>query len=216
VPVLLEGVHGCRDCQHRQKGVNFQPALTRDVGGRTGCISAMNVWRCAAISLPASQSRSRPSRFSASPRGKPSLVSTAVLASLPRVAQAGNQAEYTLAQYLRKARRLGASWAVIGQALGMARQSAWAPRSRSRVTRSSHRWPKRNRLLGAFWSLASRRVTADRPSIARRHQRRPLRTPSSSHRHDPLRSTTLSRGPSDHAGYTEFLTVPAPGNRLHL
>ena len=49
----------------------------------------------------------------------------AVLASLPRVAQAGNQADYTLTQYVRKARQLGATWAVIGQTLGMARQSAW-------------------------------------------------------------------------------------------
>ena len=48
-----------------------------------------------------------------------------VLASLPRVARAGNQAEYTLAQYVQKARQLGATWAVIGQALGIARQSAW-------------------------------------------------------------------------------------------
>ena len=49
----------------------------------------------------------------------------AVLASLPRVAQAGKQAEYVLTQYVCKARDLGATWAVIGQALGMARQSAW-------------------------------------------------------------------------------------------
>ena len=49
----------------------------------------------------------------------------AVLASLPRVAQAGNQAEYTLTQYVRKARQLGATWAAVGLALGMARQSAW-------------------------------------------------------------------------------------------
>ena len=48
-----------------------------------------------------------------------------VLASLPRVAKAGDQAEYTLSQYVLTARRLGATWAVIGQALGMARQSAW-------------------------------------------------------------------------------------------
>ena len=48
-----------------------------------------------------------------------------VLASLPRVAQAGNQADYTLAQYVRRARQLGATWAAIGEALGMARQSAW-------------------------------------------------------------------------------------------
>lgn len=49
----------------------------------------------------------------------------AVLASLPRVSKAGEQAEYILTQYVRKARDLGATWAVIGQALGMARQSAW-------------------------------------------------------------------------------------------
>jgi len=48
-----------------------------------------------------------------------------VLASLPRVAKAGDQAEYTLTQYVRRAHQLGATWAVIGQALGMARQSAW-------------------------------------------------------------------------------------------
>lgn len=49
----------------------------------------------------------------------------AVLASLPRVSRAGEQAEYILAQYVRKARALGGTWAAIGQALGMARQSAW-------------------------------------------------------------------------------------------
>jgi hypothetical protein len=49
----------------------------------------------------------------------------AVLTSLPRVAQAGSQAEYTLTQYVRRARQLGATWAAVGQALGMARQSAW-------------------------------------------------------------------------------------------
>jgi hypothetical protein len=49
----------------------------------------------------------------------------AVLASLPRVAQAGDQAEFTLTRYVRRARQLGATWATIGHALGMARQSAW-------------------------------------------------------------------------------------------
>jgi hypothetical protein len=48
-----------------------------------------------------------------------------VLASLPRVSQAGDQADYVLTQYVRKARELGATWAAIGEALGMARQSAW-------------------------------------------------------------------------------------------
>jgi hypothetical protein len=54
----------------------------------------------------------------------------AVLASLPRVARAGHQAEYTLRQYVRKARELGATWGTIGQALGMTRQSAWERFSR--------------------------------------------------------------------------------------
>lgn len=49
----------------------------------------------------------------------------AVVASLPRVAQAGSQAEYILTRYVQKARELGATWAAIGDALGMARQSAW-------------------------------------------------------------------------------------------
>lgn len=49
----------------------------------------------------------------------------AVLAGLPRVARAGNQADYTLVRYARRARQLGATWAAIGQALGMTRQSAW-------------------------------------------------------------------------------------------
>lgn len=49
----------------------------------------------------------------------------AILASLPRVARAGDQAEYILTQYVRRARHLGATWAAIGQALGVARQSAW-------------------------------------------------------------------------------------------
>lgn len=49
----------------------------------------------------------------------------AVLIALPRVAQAEKQTEYTLTQYVRKAGKLGATWAAIGQALSMARQSAW-------------------------------------------------------------------------------------------
>jgi hypothetical protein len=47
------------------------------------------------------------------------------LASLPRMAAAGAQVENNLAQWVHKARDLGATWAVIGEALGMTRQSAW-------------------------------------------------------------------------------------------
>ena len=47
------------------------------------------------------------------------------LASLPRIAAAGAQAEQHLVMWVRKARALGATWARIGEALGMTRQSAW-------------------------------------------------------------------------------------------
>ena len=48
-----------------------------------------------------------------------------VLASLPRIAAAGAQVEQHLAGWVRRARALGATWARIGGALGMTRQSAW-------------------------------------------------------------------------------------------
>jgi len=47
------------------------------------------------------------------------------LASLPRIAAAGAQAERHLAGWVQRARALGATWARIGEALGMTRQSAW-------------------------------------------------------------------------------------------
>jgi len=48
-----------------------------------------------------------------------------ILAALPRVAAAGQQAQEYLTHWVRKARSLGATWARIGAALGMTRQSAW-------------------------------------------------------------------------------------------
>jgi hypothetical protein len=48
-----------------------------------------------------------------------------VLASLPRVAAAVAQVERSLTGYVRRARSEGATWARIGEALGMTRQSAW-------------------------------------------------------------------------------------------
>ncbi len=47
------------------------------------------------------------------------------LASLPRMAAAGAQVESNLAQWVHRARELRATWAVIGESLGMTRQSAW-------------------------------------------------------------------------------------------
>jgi len=48
-----------------------------------------------------------------------------VLENLPRVAAAGDQVERNLAGWVLKARSLGVTWARIGEALGMTRQSAW-------------------------------------------------------------------------------------------
>jgi hypothetical protein len=48
-----------------------------------------------------------------------------VLASLPRMAAAGAQVESNLVRFVKKARELGATWAAIGESLGMKRQSAW-------------------------------------------------------------------------------------------
>ena len=48
-----------------------------------------------------------------------------VLANLPLVAAASAQVEQSLVGWVRRARALGATWAQIGNALGMTRQSAW-------------------------------------------------------------------------------------------
>jgi len=47
------------------------------------------------------------------------------LAHLAPVAAAGAQVKRNLGAWVHKARRLGASWAQVGAALGMRRQSAW-------------------------------------------------------------------------------------------
>jgi ClpX C4-type zinc finger len=48
-----------------------------------------------------------------------------VLASLPPVAAAERHAEENLHAWVTKARSLGATWAQVGTALSMTRQSAW-------------------------------------------------------------------------------------------
>jgi hypothetical protein len=50
----------------------------------------------------------------------------AVLENLPRIARAGALVEEALTGWVRRGRELGATWARIGEALGMTRQSAWA------------------------------------------------------------------------------------------
>src|SRR3546814_2793936 len=54
-----------------------------------------------------------------------------------------------------------------------------------------------------------RRITHRRRGCpASRDQRPRVRTSLRCHRQDPLQPTAISRGPSDHAAYTKFLTDP--------
>jgi hypothetical protein len=48
-----------------------------------------------------------------------------ILANLPSVATAGAQVEANLVAWVSRARTLGATWARVGEAMGMTRQSAW-------------------------------------------------------------------------------------------
>jgi hypothetical protein len=50
----------------------------------------------------------------------------AVLENLPRIARAAALVEETLHGWVGRGRELGATWARIGEALGVTRQSAWA------------------------------------------------------------------------------------------
>jgi len=56
------------------------------------------------------------------------------LDALPRIAAAGDQVEGNLHQWVLKARELGATWAAVGDALGITRQSAWERFSSRDVT----------------------------------------------------------------------------------
>lgn len=54
-----------------------------------------------------------------------SMTDEQMLAHLPRVAQVGAQVEANLGAWVRRLRDRGVTWARIGAALGMTRQSAW-------------------------------------------------------------------------------------------
>jgi hypothetical protein len=49
----------------------------------------------------------------------------AALTHLPNVARAQAQVEESLLGWVHRARKLGATWAQVGDALGITRQSAW-------------------------------------------------------------------------------------------
>jgi hypothetical protein len=54
-----------------------------------------------------------------------SMPDEEVLRLLPRIAAVAAQVEGSLQRWVREARRRGASWARIGEALEVSRQSAW-------------------------------------------------------------------------------------------
>jgi hypothetical protein len=59
-----------------------------------------------------------------------SMTDEEVLDRLPRIAAVASQVEGALQRWVAEARRRGASWAGIGAALDMSRQSAWERFSR--------------------------------------------------------------------------------------
>ena len=59
-----------------------------------------------------------------------SMTDAEVLTRLPRIASVAAQVEGGLQRWVGEARRRGSSWASIGEALGMSRQSAWERFSR--------------------------------------------------------------------------------------
>lgn len=54
-----------------------------------------------------------------------SLTDEEMLAHIPRVAAVGDQVEANLRSWVQELRRRGVTWARIGEALGITRQSAW-------------------------------------------------------------------------------------------
>jgi hypothetical protein len=72
------------------------------------------------------------------------------------------------------------------------------PSARARATSSSAQSPH-----------LRRRLNQRRQVPLRRHQRLRVRRSTCSHQGDPPQPTAISRGPSDHARYTKFLTDPS-------
>jgi ClpX C4-type zinc finger len=54
-----------------------------------------------------------------------SMTDAEVVSRLPRIASVAAQVDGGLQRWVSEARRRGTSWASIGEALGMSRQSAW-------------------------------------------------------------------------------------------
>lgn len=82
---------------------------------------------CAANASQLIEEAERATPAAAAPHQAPwaSLTDEELLGRLPDVAGAGRQVEQHLATWVRAARDRGISWARVGEALGMTRQSAW-------------------------------------------------------------------------------------------
>jgi ClpX C4-type zinc finger len=84
-----------------------------------GCVDL-----CSQIIAGLPEDRSRPATATLLP-WEATESAEAALANLPNVARAQVQVEESLRGWVRRARQLGATWAQIGDALGITRQSAW-------------------------------------------------------------------------------------------
>jgi hypothetical protein len=89
-------------------------------------VAGPGVFICAeCVSLCAQIIKDKPAGAPRIPPWEHAATLDQVLESLPRIAAAGAQVERNLTGWVRRARELGATWARIGEALGMTRQSAW-------------------------------------------------------------------------------------------
>jgi hypothetical protein len=80
---------------------------------------------CVALCVQIIEAHPTPSPAPKVPSWELATSAEEALAALPRMAAAGAQVEENLTGWVRRARSLGATWARIGESLGMTRQSAW-------------------------------------------------------------------------------------------
>lgn len=81
--------------------------------------------KCAASALELIDTAPPQSDIKSLPAPWDVLTDAELLSRLPKVAEAGEQVEQHLRIWVDAARERGLSWARIGAALGMTRQSAW-------------------------------------------------------------------------------------------
>lgn len=88
------------------------------------CVQACNDILAAGAEQPGDQSGDSDAAEAELPYWQ-AMTDQQLLDQLPRIAAVADQVEGSLTTWVRRARSRGASWARIGEALDMTRQSAW-------------------------------------------------------------------------------------------